>query len=341
MSIIKRFLWVSLPLLIIADVLLYFWKDVFGFWMEVVFAGMLWFTVVMALKYIRDYIERRDIRQRIKSFLKLAADIIEIAAFICAFLYCYQDVALFHPNGDFDSRRYILSQPEFTEITVEDGSKTYTGYIRRGNDDNLKPLIVLFLGNAQNAAQAMASFEAMNVWGSFLDYNVLIMDYPGYGDSDGWPSAAGLCKESLLTYDYIAGLPNVDTNRIIVGGYSVGTGPAAYLAANRNVAGLFLLAPYASGYDLYNSVLPIFHGPLQLLVKYKFPSCEYAASISAPALIVASKSDEIVPFASSERLTTCFQDAPVFIALSGISHNGIFTNRTTLANIQSFLSSIQ
>jgi len=97
----------------------------------------------------------------------------------------------------------------------------------------------------------------------------------------------------------------VDESRIIAGGFSIGTGPAAYLAANRNVAGLFLLAPFANSYDVYNKVLPIFHGPLRLLVKHKFSSDMRAPSITAPVLIVASENDEIVPFSSSEKLKAC------------------------------------
>ena len=133
----------------------------------------------------------------------------------------------------------------------------------------------------------------------------------------------------------------MDTNRIIIGGFSIGTGPAAYLAANRDVAGLFLLAPFANAYDVFNKVLPIFHGPLRLLVKHKFPSDQYAASITAPVLIVASENDEIVPFASSEKLKACFSTEPVFIALTGVMHNGIMFNKVTLNSIRDYLELIE
>ena len=79
------------------------------------------------------------------------------------------------------------------------------------------------------------------------------MDYPGYGLNDGLPSATGMYEEALAAFDYAVARP--DVSQVIVGGYSIGTGPAVYLAANREAAGLFLMAPFANGYDLYNNVL--------------------------------------------------------------------------------------
>jgi len=337
----ERYTYILLAFLLMVGVMLYLKLDAYGFWIDVAFAGLLWLTLVIALKCVCNYIERRGVKARIKRIIALTVDIIEIVAFLFAFIYCYQDVALYHPNSDPASRQYLLSQRDFVEITVEDGNKTYVGYMRLRNDVDPSPTVIMFIGNAQNAAQTMASMDAMKAWTSFPGYNVLIMDYPGYGLSDGKPSGGSISREALLTYDFVSDLPYVDANRIIIGGFSIGTGPAAYLAANRDVDGLFLLAPYASGHDLYNSVLPIFHGPMRLLVKSKFPSYKYAPSITAPVLIVASKDDELVPFASSERLTTFFRSELTFVTLSGVKHNSIFYSKTVLDSIRSFLESIQ
>ena len=308
----------------------------------VAFYGFLWLTIALVLQRISAYMEKSIPKEWLKKILTAVSGIVEVITLLCVLVYCLQDVLIFHPNSDPGSYQYILSKssPEFSKISFSSGNKIYNGIMKVTNKVNPAQLIIFFIGNGQNAAQMMRSMDSAGIWASFLDYNCLIMDYPGYGLNNGRPSANSIFKEALLTYDYASGLPYVDENQIIIGGYSIGTGAAAYLAANRNAAGLFLLAPFANSYDLYNSILPIFYGPLRLLVKHRFLSNQYSLSITSPVLIIASESDEIVPFSSSENLKGCFPAEPVFISLSGVMHNGVFNNKKTLSSIQEFLKSL-
>ena len=82
-----------------------------------------------------------------------------------------QDEMLFHPNADQDSVRYILSRQRFSNLTVRDGSKTYNGFIRKNICGEPSPLIMMFVGNAQNSAQMMRHFESAGIWRHFLDYS--------------------------------------------------------------------------------------------------------------------------------------------------------------------------
>jgi len=275
-----------------------------------------------------------------KLLIKIAFNILVIVAFILVFLYFIQDQELFRPNNSNFYHTYTLTHPGFIQVTISGGNKSYKGIIRKNNNAEQSPLIIFFIGNATNAAEMMYSMDKAGMWDSFLGYNLLIVDYPGYGLSEGTPTADSIYQEAILTYDYAAILPYVDKNSIIAGGVSIGTGPAVYLAAIRNVKGLFLLAPYANGYDLYNNVLPIFHGPLKLLVRNKLMSDWYAPLTDAPVLIVASKNDETVPFNSSIRISACFRTKPKFVTLTGVRHNEILPNRMTLDSIKNFLLSI-
>ena len=110
-----------------------------------------------------------------------------------------------------------------------------------------------------------------------------------------------------------------------------------YLAANREVDGLFLLAPFANTYDLYNNALPIFYGPLRVLVKHKFPADVYAKSVHVPVLVVASREDELIPFSSSEKASQSFNGNSTLVTLSGVSHNSILFNPTALNSVKSYL----
>ena len=311
-----------------------------AFWVLAAYAVSLWFIFSQLLSLLNEYFQKHAFKTWITWLITNIISIIQVAALFFAVLFSVQDIMLFHPNSDTASINFIEQRPEFSLVTIIDGDRSYLGYIRRVGDDEPSPLIIMFLGNAMNSAGTLRFFDSANMWQYFLNYNFLVVDYPGYGRSDGTPTAESINRQALLIYDYASELPFVDESRIIIGGLSIGTGPAVYLAANRASAGLFLLTPFASGYDLYNNVLPIFQGPLRLLVRHKFRSELYAPSVSAPVLIVASQADEIVPFHSSELLAESFPENPTFIILSGVGHNDVMNNRLALDSIQNFLDSI-
>jgi dienelactone hydrolase len=146
---------------------------------------------------------------------------------------------------------------------------------------------------------------------------------------------------ALAVYDYATTLPYVDSSQIVSMGYSLGTGSAVYLAAKRPVKGLILAAPYANGYDLYNSVFPIYWGMMSNFAKHKFPSDEYAPHVTCPTLIIASRSDEIVPFESSKQLLKLFRCDMDFMELNYVTHNNIFLGIDAHVRIQDFLETLE
>ena len=298
--------------------------------------GSLWFTLSALLRYGMNLLRQSHVKAGAVRLVAVLAGVVEILAMLYGAFYVAQDMALFYPSHDQESLVYLTSRPDFEAVEFSAAGKTWHGILRRNAAaDEAAPLILFFCGNGQNASQAMRNMENNKVWPYFQDYSFLLMDYAGYGLNEGLPSAGNMCAEALAAFDYAQSLPEV--SRIIAGGYSIGTGPAVYLAAHREVSGLFLLAPYANGYDLYNNVLPIFRGPLRLFVKHRFPSDRYAKDISAPVLIIASRTDEVVPFASSERLSACMSGETTFVALSGVGHNSIFFNRTALESVREYL----
>ena len=263
---------------------------------------------------------------------------IELTAILYGIIFFAQDYALFHPNSNPAAWSYIASLPDFEAVEISSGSKTWHGILRRPESDGPSPLIIFFSGNGQNAAQVLSQMEALGIWPYFNEYQFLLMDYPGYGQNGGQPSAKSMYREALAVFDYASELPEV--SRIIVGSYSIGTGPAVYLAANRDADGLFLLAPFDSGYDLFNSVLPVFYGPLRLFVRHKFPSGKYAELIDIPALVIASTTDEVVPFPSSLKLCAKLGENSTFVTLSRVDHNSILFNRTTLESVKGYLDGL-
>ena len=81
------------------------------------------------------------------------------------------------------------------------------------------PTVLYFHGNAGNIGHRL-----MNVKGfvQMLGCNVCLLEYRGYGHSDGSPSEDGLYMDAQAALDYLVGRPDVDQRKIIVFGRSLG-----------------------------------------------------------------------------------------------------------------------
>jgi len=202
------------------------------------------------------------------------------------------------------------------------------------------PLVIYFGGNGEVSYRNLRNREEQGQWHYFPGYHYLFIDYEGYGINNGKTHYLNMYEHALAVYDYAASLPGVDNKHIVAMGYSLGTGSAVHLAANRPVTGLILAAPYANGYDLYNNMLPIFYGPMRLLVKQKLPSEKYAPSVTCPVLIIASRADEVIPLSSSERLSKRFSGDVEFMTLNDALHNSIFQTDGVFDKVQFFLGEV-
>jgi len=251
-----------------------------------------------------------------------------------------QEFLLFHPNHDPQSWAFLVAREEFEAVEFTSGRHTRSGMLRRSPTRyEPAPLILFFYGNTMNAAGTMRIMDRGRVWPYFLDFHVMVVDYAGHGAAGrGRPSARNIYADSLAAFDFAQSLPGV--SEVILGAFSLGTGPAIYAAAHRDAAGLFLLSPFANVYDLFNNVLPIFHGPGRLLVRHKFYSDRYAQSVTIPALLVAARDDRVIPFASSERLSRRFGGETTFVALPNLGPNWILFNRTSLESIRAYLEEL-
>ena len=286
---------------------------------------------------MKDLPQNNDPATKKVRWLSLLKKSVVITVFTLVILFFAQNALMFHPNHDPQSWAYIIAQPGFEAVEFSSNGIVYSGILRRNTSGESSPLVIFFYGNADNAARTMRTMHMLNAWPYFRDYNFLVVDYPGFGPlRSGRPSARSLYEMALATFDFSKTLPYI--SEVIAAGYSIGTGPAVYLAAQRDVSGLILLAPFANGFDLYNSVLPIFHGPLRLLVRNPFPSDQFASTITIPALLVASRHDEVIPFASPERLNKTFAGETTFVILTGVGHTAIMFNQITLDNIKAYLS---
>jgi len=223
---------------------------------------------------------------------------------------------LYHPNSNAAASAVLAADPAMEQVSID---KIYSGWFFH-NAEGRAPLVLFFGGRGNCASGMILSFENSQCWNMAGGANFMMIDYPGYGESSGRPSQKSIFTMARAAYDYAISRADVDPARIIVEGYSLGTGPATYLASQRDVAGLVLIAPYDTGLSLYNSQYNIFHGPMSLLVTQRFDSASYAEQVDVSPLIITSPSDEIIDHTLSEALATHFPQPADLHLIPTMSH---------------------
>ena len=277
-----------------------------------------------------------------KSPLRRVAIVLAIVAALLAVTLALAPVIaplfLYLPTHDAAAREALLAREDVEPLTIESGDAVLAGYFYHAGEAP-GPVILYFNGNHENASAFMARLlECPQVLEVFSGCHFAQVDYPSYGLSTGTPSGDAYRRMALDVYDALAN--REDVTDIIVLGYSIGTGPAQYCAANRPVSGLILLAPYASGVDLFNNIVPVFHGPLEALVCYDMPSITYAADITVSPLVFATPEDHLVPYPSTVRLTETYPAGCTFITVPGIDHKGFLTQDIVLDEMTRYIRGI-
>lgn len=155
------------------------------------------------------------------------------------------------------------------------------------------PLLVFAHGNAELIDHWPAEFHLPRGWGMA----VLLVEYPGYGRSQGQPTQASVTSAVLAAYDWARGQGDIDTDRVIAYGRSLGGAAATALAGARPVAALILESTFSRAQDFARQF-----GAPGLLVRDRFDNLEGVRRLKAPLLILHGTQDRIVPVAHAQAL---------------------------------------
>ncbi len=149
------------------------------------------------------------------------------------------------------------------------------------------PAVIFAHGNA----------ELIDFWpeelGNFalLGMGLLLVEYPGYGRSEGTPSQRSIIEALLAAYDALVSRKDVDPSRIVLFGRSLGGAAVCALAAKRPSAALILMSTFTSVRSLASKFLvPGF------LVRDPFDNLAIAGSYSGPVLIIHGRNDSLIPY---------------------------------------------
>jgi alpha-beta hydrolase superfamily lysophospholipase len=197
-------------------------------------------------------------------------------------------------------------------------------------NDNPKGLVFYLHGNAgSNSSWG-------TIAGDYLEngYDFFILDYRGYGKSEGKISGEQqLFRDIQIVYDTLK--RHYPENQTVIIGYSIGTGPATYLASINNPRLLILKAPYYNLPDLASRYFKIFP---PFLIRYKFRTDIYIQEVKCPVVIFHGDQDEIIYTGSSYKLRQKFKASDKLIVLKNQLHNGMSENPVYLRELGKLLN---
>jgi len=192
------------------------------------------------------------------------------------------------------------------------------------------PLVIYFGGNAEDA-----TLEVPTVEETYGERAVLLVNYRGYGASEGRPGEAAMVEDAKEIFDAASRREDIDATRIAVHGRSLGSGVAVPLAAARPVRCVVLTSPFAAALDVAREVYPWL--PVALLMRHPFDSARIAPGVKAPALILLGEADRVIPPHHARRLAQLWGGPVRLEAFAGFGHEDISLNPRYSHAIRAFL----
>lgn len=254
-----------------------------------------------------------------------------LIAFLSLYLKYYEKKGIYFPIKKIEfSPSDIGLRYEDIYFTTEDGIRLNGWFIPAVNP---RATLLYCHGNAGNIGHRLEVIEIFNR----LNLNAFIFDYRGYGRSGGVPSESGLYKDSEAAYDYLVEREDIERDKIIAFGKSLGANVAINLASKRNFALLIAYGGFTCTYDMGRRIFPFL--PLfKWLVTVKYDAKALIKDIHTPKLIIHSIDDEIIPFELGKRLFEAASRPKEFYPMRGGHNEAILLNREEFSSrIKTFL----
>ncbi|MGC2743240.1 MAG: alpha/beta hydrolase [Candidatus Angelobacter sp.] len=252
---------------------------------------------------------------RVMPFLLLA---LYIGLFLFANFLSDSMIFLPRPSSYQDSAEII-------KVTTTTGKKISAVYLP---NPSAKFTLLVSHGNAEDLGDDKYWLDSLRHAG----FNVFAYDYEGYGTSQGKPSEKAVYQDVTAAYEFLAVELKTPPDRIIIFGRSVGSGPAAYIAAKRPSAGVVLQSPFVSAFRVLTRI--------PLLPFDKFPIYKYIRHIHSPILIMHSRADSVISFWHAQKLFGLANQPKQSFWAKNAGHNDMELTTGYIEAIQAFAATL-
>ena len=176
-----------------------------------------------------------------------------------------------------------------------------------------KKAVLFAHGNAEDLRFVRGRVERFNR----LGWSVLAYDYPGYGRTPGKPSERAVYAAAETAFRHLVEERGFAPSNIVVCGYSIGSGPACYLAEKHpDVGALLLVAPFKSAVRVVTRV--------RILPFDPFPNLARVPRTRCPVLVLHGTADTIIPSWHGEAVAAAAGARGRFVPVPGATHVSVF-----------------
>lgn len=247
-------------------------------------------------------------------------------------LYAFQSRLIYVPH------RELVATPDQVglryqdaNLTTADGVNIHGWYLPHPKP---RATLLFFHGNAGNISHRLESLQIFHQ----LDLNVLIIDYRGYGRSEGKPDEQGTYRDAEAAWDWLTTEQHIPPDKIIIFGRSLGGGIAAWLAARREPGAVILESTFTSIPDMAAVLYPYLP---RWLARIHYANIEQVPSIGSPIWIGHSRDDELIPYTQGERLYAAANQPKRFFEMNGPhSHGFLITGQPYHESLGEFLDEL-
>lgn len=228
------------------------------------------------------------------TWLHITLIVLVAYSIISVLLYYLQDYFLFKPEKLPKDFQFLYENQVVEEYNIE----TRDGAIINGlhfKVEHPKGVVLYLKGNS----------KSIKGWGKFAvdftrhNYDVIMVDYRGFGKSTGKRSQKAIKRDLQFIYNTIK--EKVSEKYIILYGRSLGSGFATKLASMNNPKLLILDAPYYSLTNVTKRYMPFM--PLSLIIRYPMPTYKWLKYVNCPIRIIHGTNDKLIPFKTSVKLS--------------------------------------
>ena len=196
-------------------------------------------------------------------------------------------------------------------------------------------VLLFFHGNAGNISHRLDSIRQFQD----LGLSVFIVDYRGYGQSEGRTTEKGLYRDADAAWRYLIEDRGIAASDIVIFGRSLGASVASRLATRHQPLALIVESSFTSVPDIAQDLYPWL--PARQLSQLNHATGDHVRDVRCPILVIHSREDEIIPFHHGEAIFASANEPKTLLAIRG-THNDAFLRdqRTYIGGLRTFLSGL-
>ena len=228
-------------------------------------------------------------------------------------VYFLQDLFIFKPEKLKHDFEFRYDAP-FSEINfdISEGVRINGLHFYRPAPKGL----ILYLHGNSRSIKGWAKY-AQDFYR--YDYDVVLIDYRGFGKSTGRRSEHEMMKDIQYVYDSLKA--QYGEQHLIVYGRSLGSGFAAKIAADNKPRYLILDAPFYNFLRVVERFFPIL--PVRFVLRYHLRTDLWIRKVNCPVYIIHGTRDWLIPIRHSEALQKIAPRKITLIRIVGGRHNNL------------------